>query len=249
VFEKYRQLSNANNFQDLCFYRVTENLIYPLERSEIIVVSAVQIPKLTPFIPADEPPCLRNEIDGNATWQWSCQGFQAYQDNQTRDYYQLEFVFVFAAQEDGEFPNFSFTVGIDPKPDIECLATSSQHENASICIPFQNRWNDQRKGLTCKMVPNPGGRSSVRRRKLAQALQHHGLNSHNDWSDVNNAIREAGGCNNPRFVEHDAGSGVQTAVFAKKKLKKFLLLYKYQTLNLQYQGICLSLLRQVNQIT
>lgn len=221
VFEKYRQLCNAENFQALFFYRIIEDQIYSRERSEIIVVSAVEIFGLTSFIPAAEStPCSRSEADGNATWEWTCQNFQSYQDNETHDYYQLEFVFVFAAQEDGEFPTFSFTVGINPDLDLECLATSNRHEEASICIPFQNRWNDERKGLTCIMVKHPGSRSTVRARSYQQALLRHGLNKYDGWRGIHTAICEKGGCNNPQFAVDRSGNGVQTAAFAAGKLEE-----------------------------
>lgn len=219
AFERYCQITNIEGFQNLFFYRVDED-IYPRERSVIIVVSAVAITGLTAFIPdADSVPCVRQQNNDGINWEWECEDFDAYQNNVTKIYFQLEFLFVFPAGLEGEFPNFTFVVGDAANDGIDCLAKSNFHENASICIPFQNRWDDVRKSLTCIMVANrSGGRSKVRQRNYDQALARHGLKRFDGWAGVNEAICNAGGCNNPSFVTERAGNGVQTKAFADEKL-------------------------------
>lgn len=212
VFGKYQQLYNVENFGSLFFYRVTENDIYSLERCEIIVVSGVAIEHLhlQAFTPTAAP-CVRTQ---NGTWQWMCEGFESYQDGETANYYQLEFAFAFA-ETNGAFPALSLSIASVASPAaVECRLRANPHENASICIPFQNRWDDVRKGLTCIMVHNAnGGRSTVRARNYAQHLAHHGLNESAGWAGVNAAICDAGGCNNPRYP------GGQTRKFATAKVE------------------------------
>lgn len=219
VLQRYQEHYQVY-MEDLFFYLVAEHDAYPRERSDIIVVSAIPLAGLQEFVP-NQAPCIRRENRyDEPSWQWICPRFDAYQNGDTNEYFNLEFAFVMAIGADGEYPALNFTVA--KVPGAECHLTANSHQTASFCIPFLKRWDKDRKELSVIIDEHPGRPPTVRRRSYDEALEYFGMDQFAGWPRICEVISNEGGCNNPlkhsNHIHHSHHYGLQTQEFAIRKI-------------------------------
>ncbi len=208
VFQSYCHQMNLENVDDMFFYRVIQDQ-YKQERSDIVVVSAFQIPELNHFRQMNIP--LRQRADNPAIWEWLCEDFYDYESCRINEYRLLEFAFIIPLQ----CRCFSFTVTNDPNDcRSQCLLKSNSHENAHICIPYNCKWGASRIMLAKKVV------------QLIKPYKHKCLTLQDiiKLNQANDTLLIKGACNNPPFAEEvREGLGIQDKFFADQIIKNMFI--------------------------